>query len=62
MPVILLRAGTAEIVYTAGLVWCQAPFGYALSLMLGTPQSDWLGCSALLFTDEVLVDCQPKLS
>lgn len=27
--------GTAEIVYTAGLVWCQAPFGYALSLMLG---------------------------
>lgn len=27
--------GTAEIVYTDGLVWCQAPFGYALSLMLG---------------------------
>jgi len=27
--------GTAEIVYTSGLVWCQAPFGYALSLMLG---------------------------
>jgi len=27
--------GTAEIVYTGGLVWCQAPFGYALSLMLG---------------------------
>ena len=27
--------GTAEIVYNDGLVWCQAPFGYALSLMLG---------------------------
>merc|ERR1711892_497910 len=27
--------GTAEIVYTDGLIWCQAPFGYALSLMLG---------------------------
>ena len=31
--------GTAEIVYTDGLVWCQAPFGYALSLMLGTHHS-----------------------
>ena len=27
--------GTAEIVYRDGLVWCQAPLGYALSLMLG---------------------------
>jgi len=27
--------GTAEVVYSYGLVWCQAPFGYALSLMLG---------------------------
>jgi len=27
--------GTAEIVFTSGLVWCQAPIGYALSLMLG---------------------------
>ena len=27
--------GTAEIIYTQGLVWCQAPLGYALSLMLG---------------------------
>ena len=27
--------GTAEIVFTDGLIWCQAPFGYALSLMLG---------------------------
>ncbi|CAD6233859.1 GSCOCG00007354001-RA-CDS [Cotesia congregata] len=27
--------GTAEMVYTRGLVWCQAPFGYALSLVFG---------------------------
>jgi len=27
--------GTAEIIYTQGLIWCQAPLGYALSLMLG---------------------------
>lgn len=27
--------GTAEIVYTRGLVWCQAPFGYAISLIIG---------------------------
>ena len=27
--------GTAEIVYTSGLIWCQAPVGYALSLVLG---------------------------
>ena len=27
--------GTAEIVYRDGLIWCQAPLGYALSLMLG---------------------------
>ena len=27
--------GTAEIVYRDGLIWCQAPVGYALSLMLG---------------------------
>uniref|UniRef100_A0A1B0D5P6 Uncharacterized protein n=1 Tax=Phlebotomus papatasi TaxID=29031 RepID=A0A1B0D5P6_PHLPP len=25
--------GTAEAIYTSGLVWCQAPFGYALSLV-----------------------------
>ena len=31
--------GTAEIVFNDGLVWCQAPFGYALSLMLGEPLS-----------------------
>uniref|UniRef100_A0A1B6E374 High-affinity choline transporter 1 n=5 Tax=Clastoptera arizonana TaxID=38151 RepID=A0A1B6E374_9HEMI len=27
--------GTAEAIYTSGLVWCQAPFGYALSLAFG---------------------------
>ncbi|KAL1486066.1 hypothetical protein MTO96_031544, partial [Rhipicephalus appendiculatus] len=27
--------GTAEVVYTSGLAWCQAPFGYALSLLVG---------------------------
>ncbi|XP_011688753.1 PREDICTED: high-affinity choline transporter 1 [Wasmannia auropunctata] len=27
--------GTAEAIYTKGLIWCQAPFGYALSLVFG---------------------------
>lgn len=27
--------GTAEYVYTLGLIWCQAPLGYAVSLVLG---------------------------
>ncbi|KAL3242069.1 hypothetical protein MRX96_047819 [Rhipicephalus microplus] len=27
--------GTAEVVYISGLAWCQAPFGYALSLLIG---------------------------
>lgn len=27
--------GTAESIYTTGLIWCQAPFGYALSLVFG---------------------------
>ncbi|XP_040578100.1 high-affinity choline transporter 1 isoform X1 [Lepeophtheirus salmonis] len=27
--------GTAEIIYRDGLIWCQAPLGYALSLVLG---------------------------
>ena len=27
--------GTAEMLYSGGLWWCQAPFGYALSLMFG---------------------------
>lgn len=27
--------GSAEAVFNSGLVWCQAPFGYAISLSLG---------------------------
>ena len=27
--------GTAEVFFRDGLIWCQAPLGYALSLMLG---------------------------
>ncbi|XP_013396451.1 high-affinity choline transporter 1 [Lingula anatina] len=27
--------GTAEIIFSSGMVWCQAPFGYALSLVFG---------------------------
>ena len=27
--------GTAESVYTSGLVWAQAPWGYSVSLFLG---------------------------
>lgn len=31
--------GTAEAIYTSGLVWCQAPFGYAASLVFGKEMS-----------------------
>ena len=27
--------GTAEIIVRSGLAWCQAPIGYALSLVFG---------------------------
>ncbi|KAK4017954.1 hypothetical protein OUZ56_000028 [Daphnia magna] len=27
--------GSAEVVFTSGVVWCQAPFGYAVALFLG---------------------------
>ena len=27
--------GTSEIIFSSGLAWCQAPFGYALSLVFG---------------------------
>ena len=36
--------GTAEIVFNDGLLWCQAPFGYALSLMLGRKTSFTFFC------------------
>jgi len=28
-------SGTAEEIFGKGLIWCQAPFGYALSLVFG---------------------------
>lgn len=31
--------GSAEAVFTSGLIWCQAPFGYAISLTLGERNS-----------------------
>lgn len=40
--------GTAEIIYTKGLVWCQAPFAYALSLIFGEPSNNLL--SIFLFS------------
>ena len=27
--------GIAEVFYSSGLIWCQAPLGYALSLVIG---------------------------
>lgn len=27
--------GTAEAIYSSGIIWCQAPFGYAFSLVVG---------------------------
>ena len=33
--------GTAEVVYTMGLIHCQAPVGYALSLVLGKTPVLW---------------------
>ncbi|XP_054716393.1 high-affinity choline transporter 1-like [Uloborus diversus] len=27
--------GTAEAIYSNGIIWCQAPFGYAMSLVIG---------------------------
>lgn len=27
--------GTAEVIYSSGIIWCQAPFGYACSLIVG---------------------------
>ena len=33
--------GTTEAIYQYGFVWCQAPFGYALSLMFGKLPTVW---------------------
>ncbi|KAG0425314.1 hypothetical protein HPB47_027505 [Ixodes persulcatus] len=42
--------GTSELVYTAGLVWTQAPFGYALSLVIAT----WVGGGYINGTSELV--------
>ena len=40
--------GTAEIVFSSGLIWCQAPLGYALSLALGKrPFQCWMKVEVL---------------
>lgn len=45
--------GTAEAIYTSGLVWCQAPFGYALSLVFGKRT---FVCSSHLFVLQLPFD------
>lgn len=30
--------GSAEAVFSNGIVWCQTPFGYSLALILGKPE------------------------
>ena len=40
--------GTAEVVFRDGLIWCQAPLGYALSLMLGKYLVPWLSKNRVL--------------
>lgn len=40
--------GTAEAIYTKGLIWCQAPFGYALSLVFGEFKTRFGVCAAYL--------------
>jgi high affinity choline transporter 7 len=27
--------GTAEVMFTTGLAWCQVPIGYSISIILG---------------------------
>ena len=29
--------GVAEVVYRDGMVWCHAPIGYAIGIILGEP-------------------------
>lgn len=40
--------GTAEAIYTRGLVWCQAPFGYALSLVFGESPAYFLPLAGII--------------
>lgn len=64
--------GTAELMFTRGLAWCQVPFGYSLSLLFGTPISGhflpvirthvvhWL--RALSHNDTCMMDTDSTLS
>jgi high affinity choline transporter 7 len=36
--------GSAEVVFTSGVAWCQAPFGYAVALFLGNYKYVMHGC------------------
>lgn len=38
--------GSAEAAFTSGVVWSQAPFGYALSLIVGNKVKGNEGCSS----------------
>lgn len=40
--------GTAQSLYTTGLIGCQAPFGYALSLVIGMNRSQYKTTQAWL--------------
>ena len=33
--------GTAEMMFGSGILWCQAPVGYALSLAIGKKSSQY---------------------
>jgi len=46
--------GTAEIIFKkdGGLVWCQAPFGYALSLVFGIFHATSSFYTALIYLTE----------
>ena len=46
--------GTAEIIFKkdGGLVWCQAPFGYALSLVFGICHATSSSYTALIYLTE----------
>ena len=40
--------GTAEVIFGSGMIWCQAPMGYALSLMFGKKTWSSPACSSPL--------------
>lgn len=63
--------GTAEAIYTSGLVWCQAPFGYAMSLVFGKKKRisyysprvaiNYFSILVNLRHNNFIYDAQPKL-